>query len=364
MNNDIDQITQDGFSLADQDHKLKNLAIISLKIALQAYFSTYRVMKYSLDLFNPVTQLDRAYIDFNHSSAYCQNCAETIVHFQHFIELVCKDFLRNEHELLAIDASKDPVIFHKLLCKEEIPEQEYEGIKTLEFREALCRLCTLIKERSLGAGRLEFIVDARKFLEKLNTLRNREWHRGAFILRYPALDELVGKYILPFISEIVALPEYADLTDFWKYKKLSCNIDPISEIINTVKSGTLNIGKIAVLKELGRAAYENPLFNDKTFLKYINDEYSRRANHIAEKELHNGEVSCVKTCPVCGINSLVVYHNVEGDESDADSGTYCNVWLRTHRVECMCCTFEINRHLENPSKYGLSIEDYWKSEDL
>jgi hypothetical protein len=82
--------------------------MVSLRIALQAYFSTYRTMSYFLHMFEVNHgQPDQAAIDFNHGSDYCQNCAEAIVHFQHFTELVCKDFLRAEHPLLAIDALKN-----------------------------------------------------------------------------------------------------------------------------------------------------------------------------------------------------------------------------------------------------------------
>ena len=44
MSTDINKIAQDGFSLATGDKKLKSLAMISLKIALQAYFTTFKAM--------------------------------------------------------------------------------------------------------------------------------------------------------------------------------------------------------------------------------------------------------------------------------------------------------------------------------
>jgi hypothetical protein len=365
MSTDINRIAQDGFSLGDQDHKLKNLAMISLKIALQAYFSTYKSMLYSLHLFDGIQkQHDQKTIDSNHNGEYCQNCAETILHFQHFAELVCKDFLRAEHGLLAIDASQKPLILHKLIKKETVSEQELDGINTLEFGEALTRLCALIKDGRIGVGRLEFILDGQHFLERLNWLRNREWHRGAYILRYPALDRLVGEHILPFVNKVTALPEYTGLSHFWKYKALSCTIDPIDVIMGTCKAGKFDLGKIALLKELGRAAYFNPLFSVDMLGQHFNEEHVRRAQHLAKGELESGTGSDVKSCPVCGIKSLVVYEDTDFDEEKAEAGVSVYAWRYTYQVKCMCCTFEINHRLENPSKYGLALEDYWQAEEL
>ena len=49
----INKIAQDGFSLATGDKKLKSLAMVSLKIALQAYFLTFKAMMRSVKLFEP-----------------------------------------------------------------------------------------------------------------------------------------------------------------------------------------------------------------------------------------------------------------------------------------------------------------------
>ena len=363
MASSVEKIAEDGFSLVDRNHKLKNLAMLSLKIALQAYFSTYRSMGHFLHLFgSKKKQHTQATIDHNHTYEYCQYCAETIIHFQHFAELVCKDFLRAEHPLLAIDASRRPVILHKLLKKKAVSERDLEGVHTVEFSETLNRLCALIKDRKLGAGRLDFIVSARPFLSKLNVLRNREWHRGAFILRYPALDKLVAEHMLPFVVQVTSLKEYASLSYFWKYKKLSRGMDPIQEIIATCKRGRLNIGKVALLKELGRAAYDNPLHNNP-ITEYFDKKHKKRAKHLADLEMQAGGAD-VKECPVCGVESLVVFDDVEYDDPDEESGRWNRAVRYTYEVKCMCCTFEIDNHLKNPKKYGLALDDYWQAKEL
>jgi hypothetical protein len=362
---DINEIAKDGFSLVDQTHALKNLAMVSLKIALKAYFTTYKSMQHSLHLFDESQKVhDQKTVDFNHNSEYWENCAEAVVHFQHFAELVCKDFLRSEHALLAIDASKKPIILHKLLKKETVSEQELEGINTLEFGEALSRLCALIKEKRVGVGQLDFILSGQTFLDKLNWLRNREWHRGAYILRYPALDRLVGEYVLPFVAEVTGLPEYANLSHFWKYKDLTCAIDPIDVIIESCKNAKLDLEKIALLKELGRAAYANPLYNNDPIGKFLNEANQHRAQHLAEGELNTGGGADLKNCPVCGLKSLVVYDDTVYEDDDPEVGMPNRGWRYTYKVECMCCSFEINDHLKNPSHYGLAVQDFWQSVEL
>lgn len=356
MNTDINKIKDDGFSLVDRDKKLKNLAVVSLKIALQAYFSTYEAMQRSL---GQLEGSDQEEIDAGHTNAYCQNCAEAILHFQHFAELVCKDLLRAENDLLAIDATQRPVILHKLLNKENVSEPEYERINTVEFGEALNRLCELIKAGRIGVGKLEFFVSAKSFLEALNNLRNREWHRGAFILRYPALDALVGEHVLPFVKKVVALPEYSDLSGYWKYQDLACGVDPIEEIIHA----WANIKKIAMLKELGRAAYENPLYTGP-YGKCLNEEHHRHAQQLAESEVQHGDGSAIKDCPVCGFKSLVLYNETLFPEDCAEPVQSNKVWSYTYEVKCMCCSFEVNDRLDNPIQYNLDIEDFWKGGEL
>lgn len=84
------------------------MALLSLKIALEAFFSTYQGIKYRLDLF----ELKREYdleddvIDSKYTSFYMENSAEAIIHFHQFVELVCKEILRDENPLL-VDNSRN-----------------------------------------------------------------------------------------------------------------------------------------------------------------------------------------------------------------------------------------------------------------
>lgn len=354
---DITELIDEGFLLHKQPWELNDLAFISLKIALKAYFSTYQTMKYSLHIFND--EHSNKSIDINHWPEYSVACTETIVHFQHFAELIIKDLLRKKHELLALDASKEHDLFYRLLQGEQIKPVDYEKLKSVEFGLALERFCELVKKGRLDKEKLDFILQSKKWLFKLNILRNRLLHRGSYILRYNALDQFVGKWILPFLLNVVSLSDYKDMERFWKYGLLSCGIDPIQEIIYHFKTyGEYNIGKIAFLKELGRASFENPLTTRSN--AYSEKLVQHRAEKMAEIESDWPRGNRVIICPVCGTRSLIVFDDFEVDDPNSD-GSYEIVSRFNWEVKCSCCSFTINQYLENPSNYSYGfIEDFWK----
>lgn len=356
----IENITSNGFSLYEEGDSFTALAFYSLRIALRAYFSTYQTMKYNLNLFETNNRYNQETIDINHSSDYCEAFVESILHFHHFIELILKDLLRLEHPLLALDASRHHVLLHKLLNKESLDANEMEKLKSGEFFLILERICELIDKKRLGDIKLNFILEDRQWLTELNVLRNRIWHRGTFILRYPALDELVGHYIFPFISSITSEDIFSINEESWKYKNLNCCIDPIDLISKEMLNHTFNLEKVAFLKELARAAYQNPLSRYR-ISEYDNEELIKNAENIAKGSIGHDNVCGVKKCPVCGVHSLVVYEEVETEGWNPENESYDKVWYYTWQVKCFCCSFSIDNHLQNPSDYGLPIEDYWRS---
>jgi hypothetical protein len=184
-------IKEDGFSLTEAKHQLDSFAMLSLRIALKSYFATYRSMSYCLDAFTGPSSTKPKDTDYLHSTEYCTLYGQVIVHCQHFAELVCKDFLRDQHPLLAINLAADPVILLKLAKNEEVAAADHETLNSVEFREGLERVLDLLKAGQLDP-RCGFVKQAKPLLESLNRLRNRLLHRGTFILRYRALDELVG----------------------------------------------------------------------------------------------------------------------------------------------------------------------------
>jgi hypothetical protein len=373
----LEEIAADGFSLETSGRRLTDLSLLSLRTALKAYFSTYQTMRYSLHLFNPTRDLVDALsdievdglredpqdiIDFNHSTNYFEAATETILHFQHFSELILKDILREVHPLLAHQAKKTPIALYKLLKNEPLTENQMVNLKSVEFDVARERLMALISEKKIDPE-YHFIKDFNKCLLKLNFLRNRLWHRGTYILRYPALDQLIGLHVLPFVQKIVALPKYKDKSWAWTSKLLECGLDPIHEIVLAAKEQNIDYRKIAFLKELGRASYSNP-FHQSRMARSLDRGRRIRSEKLAQNEKQLNNVSSVKKCPVCSSLTLLVFDELNIEEYDDTEHSYEKAYRYTYQVECRVCTFSVDHQLENATHYGFPIEDYWEGSEL
>ncbi|GGI18490.1 hypothetical protein [Gottfriedia solisilvae] len=355
---EIKNIVSNGFSLNELEKRISSFAFISLRTALKSYFSTYKSSKFFISTVlngNSMTQIEK---DWQYGNEYIEDYSETIIHLQHFFELICKEILREKHELLVLNIDNKHELFYNLLFKEKVSSSDLEGLRTSEFKSTFERMCQLIRIGKLDTKFNFFNEPKNKVaLEQLNLLRNRIWHRGTYVLRYEALDLFIGKYLLPLIINVVELPEYKNLENRWKYNTVNSQIDPITEIISECSNANFNIGKIAFLKELGRAAYNNPL--DYKF-KIFNDEIINRSKRIAEAEVHlekYSQADRIYSCPVCGVNSLTSYIDSDGDMEE--DGTYSSYWTCSWYIKCYCCSFEISSELKNPKDYGYNLPDYW-----
>jgi hypothetical protein len=359
-------IIKEGFNFDKRGNVSVDLALISLKIALESYFATYQSFRHRLHIFKKATGTHEE-LDFNHSNEYCERSADCIVHFQHFAELVCKTILRNDHPLLADVAAGRPEIVHKLLHGEELTTDEEAGVQSVEFSLALERLAALVDAKKLkDHADAAFFVKHKDTLYQLNKLRNRVWHRGLFILRYTALDSFVGGYILPFVQDVLKHPTYSSNGYLGTPSQPACGIDPITAIIEHFASENYDIGKVAFLKELGRAAYHNPLSIsgkrdakiDKIFSMFHAPDRAR-AEKIAKALVSHGDQ--VEDCPVCNVKSLVIYEDTDSYPSEENEDVDI-VYSYTHTATCMNCTFDVHgSDMENASAYGLKgISDYWR----
>lgn len=266
-----------------------------------------------------------------------------------------------EHELLALNASTDVVIFHKLLKQEGVAAEDIEKLRSIEFSEALDSLLKLISSGRINDPNVAFIQAAADPLRRINTLRNRIWHRGVFVLRYSALDKLFGQYLLPIAKKITAHPDYANMENQWRYCGLACGIDPLDEIINEAGNSQCNTKKIGWLKELGRAAYANPIKH----WSGIEDEDIKRFERSAQAQKSATGIESIRSCPVCGCNTMIVYRDEDCEYDDPEEGTVSAAWEFTWKASCICCTFEVTTELGNPSEHGLvNIPDLWYSRDL
>lgn len=362
---ELDNIINDGFMLSEtrKDDEL-DVAFTSLKIALISYFSTYQ------DCTHQITSLANGYDnksdeDSSYYNAYYRSCIETIIHFQHFFELSCKKILKEEHPLLADISSTNAVILSKLLKGKKLQSEDENSLRSIEFSEAIKRLIDLIKGKEItDHDKLEFIVKNKMTLEGVNKLRNRIWHRGLFILRYKSLDKLVCSFILPLVNDFIKLDKLSGYETDWKYKSLHCGTDPIDELIKEYKNSTsVNIKKIAFLKELGRAAYNNPLIHKeippskRDFSAIFDNEKIARAKSIASIITQN-ELSSVNNCPVCGVKSLISYKDIDQELDNNDLITRSDEY--TYRITCECCGLSLESSFDNAKYYGLTgIEDLW-----
>ena len=346
---------EDGFVINQQRSDINDLAVLSLRISIKSYFSTYNVMKYTFSGL-------RNEIEPNYFSEYYECYCDAIVHFQHFVELAIKQVLRNEHELLALNANDKPVLLYKLLKQEPLTDNDYEKLHSIEFSESLKRLQALIKEGKIADSNLRVYITYADVLSRLNNLRNRIWHRGAFIVRYKALDQLFIRYLLPLAIDIISHPNYSNVQKFWMYPSLKCGIDPIKELIIEGESNGYNICKVALLKELGRASYSNPIIQVPGF-EDLADSDKKKFEGRAKSEKLNGDVDDVCKCPVCGCDTLVVYKEVEEQflgVPDTQEEICTGMIEYTWQAVCTCCSFEITNDLGNPSDYGMTkIRDLW-----
>jgi len=287
------------------------------------------------------------------SHEYHEAFAETVIHFHHFAELVIKDFLRAEHPLLADHTANHHVLFHKLLKGESLTEKDEKNLKSAEFSEASKRLYQLIDTNRIDR-RIHFIAEHHKFLETLTNFRNRLLHRGTVIMRYDATDEFVGGYVLPFVLKVVELEEYKKLDRFWRPKPLYCGVDFIQEIVDSCKRGDHSRPKIALLKELGRAAYENPI-DESGFGELLGVPHRRHAELIANAA--RGRKGDIRQCAVCGVNCVQIHYDHEDQGFDGDGVPILGPPF-PFEARCLNCTFEIDVELFDSNMFGLAIPNY------
>lgn len=347
MNSELENIIRNGFRLSDSNHN--DISLITLKIAVKSYFETNRCIRYLEE-----KEGEGNYENYYYSN-YFELYIETIIHFQHFAELVCKKILRNDHALLADEALKKPEILHKLLHNEVLSDEEDREVKSISLSESIKRIKILIKNNILkDSDSLIFILDHIKTIEKLNDLRNRILHRGLYILKDESLDLFIGKYVFPFIIASTANVLISRHDRHWKYCEIYCGIDPIKEIIQAYETDNYDVGKISFLKELGCSAYNNPI---KDYQKNVDDWpptmttwTKKRAIEIAQYDAKI-EGHIIKVCPVCSTNSLVLFT----DYYEKSNTKY------TFKVKCECCSFSmVNNNIKNASEYGFhQIQDFW-----
>lgn len=383
----IKKIVESGFKLGPT-WSLQDLSILSLRQALISYYSTYSAVRFRLKCFLQERQNGNVAEDL--ALNYSVYCTQTIFFFQHFFELVFKSILSEVSPIMVLKKSTKPLILYKLATSEPLTDADYSGINTVAFDESKKRLTALIKDKKVDSE-LTFLTDpcTSSALDELNTLRNKMWHRGTFILNYSALDLFIGGYILPVVSKVVQLPRYIEKTEVWAHKTLTCSIDPLTELIRVLAPTTRSDNQlitVALLKELGRAAYVNPRLDPLTVrtaestydwgesvttkerLRQTSTPRNRRimvaratvglhkhsdktSREDSELLAQTREVERVAVCPVCDTSSLCFFSE-SGEEDD----------ITFDYIVCQCCSFEIGDEIGSAG-YNSALGNLWERSD-
>lgn len=347
----------------EDTYKISGLALSSLRMAMQAFFKTYKAAKREHDRVTneaannsprDILALTESF-KFHYSSEYEHYCFQTVVLLQHSLELFLKDILRGEHPGLALDVRPHQhILLHKLLNNEHFDKIDEQNLNSLEFRETLERVCELIDAKRLSRyNELGFIKAQKDALIRWGKLRNRMWHRGRYVLHFSALDIYVGKYILPVFRALL-MYFYGNEPTFrlWGYHPLFCGIDPVREILRMFDVGSgYEPKRMALLKEMGRAAFENPPYEIKpgVFDRFL--EYHR---HPVAAFARRGIVLpfILRVCPVCGAKSLIHHFdtayrsNDDGEEVEIDMVASAN---------CFVCTLALDVDTGDPEEFGFSV---------
>lgn len=334
-------------------------ALASLRLALKAYFNTYYicskkrlVSSMCVTLSDPfydisMDQIDRLCENVDYQEQYMQ----TIFHFHHFFELFLKDILRRVHVNLAnkimLNGKDSSEILKVLLNSGDV---DIKQDNTAEFAVALDRVCTLSK-RTDGSVPIvvKTITDYKNTLKDLNTLRNKAWHKGIYILKITELDQFISQNILPLLVKVLKTTQYGDLEKYWKYEEVE--FDPINEIISAGCSGVVDYKRIAFFKSYGLACYRIPRWN------YDLLDIKAKAKAIV-RTVHDLKL---ETCYVCNEETLLV-STVSDHEIDQE-GNFLGAWWNTTAAECLNCTLSVFPDAGEPKDYGVRKEVLWKSGD-
>lgn len=357
------------------DNDNNDVILNSLNIGLKSYFSSYKSIRENFD--------KRTY-SYSHKQDYYENFSETILHFHHFFELILKELLRDEEELLPLFISDDSELITRLIQKmplsekkrkefiQQIPlsDNELKNLKSLSFSQSLNRACEVIKLKP--EVKFKFLAKHRSEFDYLNYLRNKIWHQGKVMLKYEAFDFLIGQYILPLVKECLEVSEYKEKYrshKIWRFNKNSLEINPFEDIIEEFKNESPAIDKIAVLKELGRASYYSHY--GKGFGS-IMDSRNQSANQLAQAELNNSFTFTneILKCPCCAAMSLVTYtkevitdiHEYEYEDEQGNVQFYEqeDSFQCIYTVKCANCSFQLNdKGIKNLKEYEFDVEDYW-----
>ena len=365
MTRALKDIFSDGFPVQEQHEKHADFALLSLRASLSAYFETYAAVGRNL----ANVERDDPKFDPKYYYSYTEAYLRAVLHAHHFAELVIKKILRDKYRVLALRVDKLNTVLFDLLDGKNVPDEELQKVNTPEFGESLDRLVALVPGR-ISSKAAQQIKDNAALLRKLNVLRNRVWHRGTFVLHYSALDELFGGHLLGLFASIANAYGQGSPKPIWRYTPLACGLDPVDEIVKEYQQASPSQSKVALLKEMARAAYHAPAYfdprrhtNARQVIKDVWWMTARKTEEAKAARLSQSpdeSLYDIVICPVCGLKTLLRRADMI-DPDDVDGKAICLVW----EVHCTCCTFTVPNNLGNPTEHGYTqIPDLFEGHEL
>jgi hypothetical protein len=349
----LDDLIKDGFYVSEATNNRGNIADYSLLGSLRSFFST------SEDLDWYLSQQDWKSIHDDSKEilvgSYARDACNAITQFQHFFELFLKDILLEQNKLLVYDASQKPDLLLKLIDGERISNTELEKMHLIECRETILRIKAMCKANKLASQYL-FIANYFDLFEKLNVLRNRIAHRGAFIINPSALNEIFGRYVFPFINELEGINGYENIKS-WAFNLKTQELNPFEAITKEYLNEGVDENKIHLFKLIGAAAYSNKIdFDLDQHFSIINDEIRDQAKSSAIT-LAEQNMTDVVDCPVCGCKSFVREMDCYVGEDEFGNEAISEPYV--FRISCGQCGFHINNWLMNKLKdMDVPMPDY------
>jgi len=323
------------------DGYIKNVAFVSLRISLMSFFRTAKALNSYYNASSISHNMTQTEKDRALGVVYAHEAYNAVFHFQNFIELVIKD------------------IRYSLTNNKKIYDQS--------FAENLTKLIEGIDANTVPTE-YHFVKAQQLGLEAINKLRNDSVHSGVYVLRSKALNELFGKYALPFMVDISKLSLFSG-NRYWTFNLDNDYVHPIEDIIDEYKNNNpVNEYKIQLLKLIGTAAFDNEIAITKKELNEAQQDvmkagvagvyemlYEKKVKK-AEKEaeyLANKDMMDARTCPVCQNKTLVLEQDTYDDDETGMFGHY------TYNVYCTQCGLQIDNYLIGRIKdTGVAIEDY------
>lgn len=335
-----------------------NLAAYSLQSSLECYAKTADDLDYLYhNIYSTGQSPTQEEQDKYHGTSYAVNACNAIIHFQHFLELFIKDILLGINHLLVYNPLRKPTILYKMIKGEPVSNEELEGVNFIEFSEALTRIKALHQTGNLDAS-YNFLSNYFEVFERINTLRNRIAHRGVFIIRHQALDEIYGRYILPFIKDLSDNdPKYRKSLN-WRLNINNPNLNPLESIIDEYKKPSPNPLVVYVCKLIADAGFHNPLnYSIAPFFKSFLTQKIQKAELMAG-ELAKIDMFDIKECPICGCKTFI--ERTDNADEEDDMGNIINACTFVYSMECHQCGFHINNWLiDKIENLDLSLPTYY-----